>query len=91
MGQSAQAKRYAAVQNALEHDASGYARLWDDPGEAAHGSVLPLATVRSAAYGWCRDYEERISASTRQYHLVGVACRSGPGWLVLDLRSLTGA
>jgi surface antigen len=82
---AAQARRYEIVEDTLEHNASGQPALWDAPG--LRGSVIPLATVPSSTYGWCRDYEERIATSVRNYRLVGLACRDSKGqWLVLDMR-----
>lgn len=90
LSESAQKVRYATVQQSLEQQESGLPLAWNSPDGLSHGVVTPLGTTRSALYGWCRDYEERIETGGHVYPLVGVACReSGPDWLVLDVRPVT--
>jgi surface antigen len=86
LDQNAQLERFAAVQYALENDQGGQPTLWQGSGDV-RGSIAPLETVRSSAYGWCRDYEELITSGPKRYRLVGIACRKpSQGWLVLDVR-----
>jgi surface antigen len=89
LGDSAQARRFAAWQQALEHNTGGETTSWSDSGEV-RGSIAPIDTVRSGTDGWCRDYEEVIAEGAKQYRVVGIACRKqGPRWLVLDVRAFT--
>jgi surface antigen len=86
LSETAQAKRFAALQYALEHNVSERATVWE-VSPAVHGSVAPLETVFSSTDGWCRDYEEVIADGRKRYRLVGIACRNpGSRWLVLDVR-----
>lgn len=90
LSHEAQDQRYAATQDALEHDVSGRAKTWSTHDEDAEGSIAPLATVRSNEYGWCRDYQEEVATGARKYQLVGIACRPEDGrWLVLDMSPFT--
>lgn len=82
---AAQVHRYEAMQEALDHNASGDPRLWIGPGRAK-GRITPLETVSSKLYGWCRSYEEEIADAVQQQSVIGIACRTREGWLVLDLR-----
>ena len=84
---TAQARRYRAMQAALEHSPNGQAARWVE-NERVYGRVVPIETMRTALYGWCRDYEELISMSAENHRLVGIACRTSDGqWLVVDIRS----
>jgi hypothetical protein len=84
---AAQARRYAAMQNAFENNASGQIAYWDENSHV-RGRVVPIATLRTSLYGWCREYEERIATYTDNHRLVGIACRTENGqWLVVDIRS----
>jgi surface antigen len=82
----AQAQRYNAFQQALERNLSGEEVRWSAP-ESAYGSVVPIETVATSLYGWCRDYQERIATGNRRHCIVGIACRTQEGtWLVVDTR-----
>lgn len=84
---AAQARRYRAMQQALEHNVSGQVTRWAET-QRVGGGVVPIETVRTSLYGWCRDYEERIATSVGNHHLVGIACRTSDAqWLVVDIRS----
>ena len=84
---TAQARRYKAMQEALEHNPSGQITRWAET-QRVNGRVVPIETIRNTLYGWCRDYEERISTSAGYHHLVGIACRTSDArWLVVDIRS----
>ena len=84
---TAQSRRYNAMQQALEKNESGRVLTWED-GNRARGRVVPIATIDTTLYGWCREYEERIGTSAANHRLVGVACRMKNGqWLVVDIRS----
>jgi surface antigen len=84
---TAQSRRYNAMQQALEKNESGRVLTWED-GNRARGRVVPIATIDTALYGWCREYEERIGTSAANHRLVGIACRMKNGqWLVVDIRS----
>ena len=87
LSEAAQARRFAAWQQALEKNAGGESTTWSDRG-GARGSIAPIDTVHSQTEGWCRDYEELIASGEARYRVVGIACRKpGPRWLVLDVRS----
>jgi surface antigen len=84
---AAQARRYTAMQNALESSQSGHITYWDE-NSRVRGRVVPIATIRTALYGWCREYEERIATYAGNHRLVGIACRTEDGqWLIVDIRS----
>jgi surface antigen len=84
---AAQARRYNAMEQAFENNVSGRAAFWSENGRV-QGTVMPFATLRTTLYGWCREYEERITTSFAKYHLVGIACRTSNGqWLVVDIHS----
>ena len=84
---TAQSRRYNAMQQALEKNASGQISIWED-GKRARGRVVPIATIRTTLYGWCREYEEQIRTSATNHRLVGIACRTTNGqWLVVDIHS----
>ena len=84
---TAQSRRYTAMQQALEKSESGQVSTWAI-GSRAQGRVVPMATIRTALYGWCREYEEQIRTSVANHRLVGIACRMADGqWLVVDIRS----
>ena len=83
----AQSRRYSAMQQALENNVSGQMSFWAQ-GSRVRGRVVPIATIRTSLYGWCREYEERIGTSTANHRLVGIACRTTNGrWLVVDIHS----
>jgi surface antigen len=83
----AQARRSAAMQTAFETYPSGKIALWSE-NDRVRGRVVPLATLRTSLYGWCREYEERIANERNDYRLVGIACRTETGqWLIVDIRS----
>ena len=78
--------RIARIQQALENDLSGNSRSWNDPATGDDGEVLPLRTVRSRQYGWCRDFSEHIRAAGRSYNLQGTGCRNAAGiWDIVEL------
>ena len=75
------------MMQAFEHNTSGRAALWVE-NDGVRGSVIPLETLHTSLYGWCREYEERIATSATGHHLVGIACRAGNGqWLIVDVHS----
>jgi surface antigen len=83
----AQTRRYTAMQNAFENNESGQITYWDE-NSRVRGRVVPIATLRTSLYGWCREYEERIASYSANHRLVGIACRTENGqWLVVDIRS----
>lgn len=83
----AQARRFSAMQAAFENNQSGQPSYWDE-NSRVRGRVVPVATIRTSLYGWCREYEERIATNADDHRLVGIACRSEDGqWLVVDIRS----
>ena len=84
---AAQGRRYSAMMQAFEKNLSGQAALWIE-NDRVRGSVIPLGTVHTSLYGWCREYEERIATPASRHHLVGIACRTDNGqWLIVDIRS----
>jgi surface antigen len=84
---AAQARRYSAMMQALESNTSGQPVLWVES-DRVRGSVIPLETLHTSKYGWCREYEERVATSSEGHHLVGIACRASNGqWLIVDIRS----
>lgn len=86
-GAVAQQTRYTVLQQTLEHNEQGQGTRWGLG--TIRGSTVPLGTFSSAAFGWCRDYEERIAvpAEEKNYRMVGIACRDPSGsWLVVDIR-----
>src|SRR5690348_13083902 len=88
---SAQAQRYDAMQSALEHNLSGQPVVWAE-NERVRGRIVPIETMQTRLYGWCRDYEERITSAVGQHRLVGIACRTQAGrWLVVRLHPYTEA
>jgi surface antigen len=58
------------MQQALEKNESGRVLTWED-GNRARGRVVPIATIDTALYGWCREYEERIGT---------ICCEPPPCW-----------
>ena len=58
--ESALRLRVGGIQQALEREVSGEGASWHDPATGDAGDVLPVRTVRSSQYGWCRDFAERI-------------------------------
>jgi surface antigen len=83
----AQSRRYSAMVQAFERNVSGQAVLWIE-NDRVRGSVIPLETLQTSLYGWCREYEERIATSAAGHHLVGIACRADNGqWLIVDIHS----
>ena len=84
---TAQGRRYAALTQAFEKNVSGRATVWAE-NDHVRGSVIPLETLHTSLYGWCRLYEERIAASGAGHRLVGIACRTNTGeWLIVDIHS----
>lgn len=84
---TAQGRRYSAMMQAFEKNLSGQAALWIE-NDRVRGSVIPLETIHTSLYGWCREYEERIATPAARHHLVGIACRADNGqWLIVDIRS----
>ena len=84
---TAQTRRYNTMEWAFENNVSGQAAFWTES-NGVRGTVIPLATLRTTLYGWCREYEERITTSFANHHLVGIACRTSNGqWLVVDIHS----
>jgi 17 kDa outer membrane surface antigen len=78
--------RVARIQQALEHTMSGDAVSWHDPRTGDDGDVLPVKTVKSSQYGWCRDFAEHIRAAGRAYNLEGTGCRNPSGiWDIVEL------
>jgi hypothetical protein len=78
--------RVARIQQVLERDLSGDGMSWNDPATGDDGDVLPVRTVRSRQYGWCRDFAEHIRAAGRLYNLQGTGCRSPSGiWDIVEL------
>ena len=75
---TAQERRYSAMMQAFEKNLSGQAVLWME-NDRVRGSVIPLETLHTSLYGWCREFEERIATSAANHHLVGIACRADNG------------
>jgi surface antigen len=89
LNETAQNKRFAAFQAALEYGRGDQPVPWQASAEQ-RGSVTPIDTVRSRTDGWCRSYEELIAADSKRYRVVGIACRKAwQHWLVLDVRPFT--
>lgn len=68
----------AALQQALEDNASGTTVEWHNPTTGGGGDVTPVRTFRSADNEWCREYAYSASgkhAETRH----AVACRERSG------------
>jgi hypothetical protein len=90
MPASAVRLRVGGIQQALEHASSGAAASWHDPATGDAGDVLPIRTVRSSQYGWCRDFTEHIRATGRAYELRGTGCRNPAGvWDIVALTPVT--
>src|SRR5690349_8439150 len=86
---TAQDRRFAAFQAALEYGQSDQPVQWQASAEQ-RSSVTAIDTVRSRTDGWCRSYGELIAADSKRYRVVGIACRKGwQRWLVLDVRPFT--
>jgi surface antigen len=83
---ASQSRRYAVMQQALEKNESGQVSTWTN-GDRVRGRVVPIATIRTSLYGWCREYEEQIGTPGANHRLVGIACRTDGQWLVVDIRS----
>src|SRR5215469_2248130 len=84
---TAQERRYSALMQAFEKNLSGQAVLWME-NDRVRGSIIPLATIHTSLYGWCREFEERIATSASNHRLVGIACREDKGqWLIVDIYS----
>jgi hypothetical protein len=78
--------RIAGMQQALERKLSGEATPWHDPATGDAGEVLPVRTLRSTQYGWCRDFAESIRSAGRVYALQGTGCRNPSGvWDIVAL------
>jgi hypothetical protein len=78
--------RVVRIQQTLEHELSGDATFWRDPATGSGGEVLPVRTVRSSQYGWCRDFAERIQSAGRVYNMHGRGCRDLSGiWNIVAL------
>ncbi len=75
LADSALRQRSYALQRALETQLSGSQAKWADANTSATGVVTLVGTKRSAQYGWCRDFTERIQSSGRAYSLHGTGCR----------------
>ncbi len=88
LSDSALHERVLGIQHALEQKVSGAALAWGDPRSGATGRVEPVATLRSPAKGWCRQFRERVTVTEREYDLVGTACRDPAGvWQVQEITS----
>jgi surface antigen len=75
------------MQNAFEKNQSGEISFWYES-DRVRGRVVPIATIRTSLYGWCREYEERIATGRANHRLVGIACRTETGqWLIVDIQS----
>ena len=86
LSETAQSRRFAAFQNALEYVQGDHPVRWQVSADL-RGSIVPIDTVRSKEDGWCRSFEELIATGPKRYRLVGIACReSARRWLVLDVR-----
>jgi hypothetical protein len=78
--------RVDRIQQTLEHELSGDGEAWHDPATGDEGDVLPVRTVQSSQYGWCRDFAEHIRATGRAYSLLGTGCRNPSGiWSIVAL------
>ena len=75
LADSALRQRSYALQRALETQLSGSQAKWSDADTGTAGVVTLVDTKRSAQYGWCRDFAERILSSGRAYSLHGTGCR----------------
>jgi surface antigen len=75
------------MMHAFENNTSGQAVLWIE-NDGVRGSVIPLGSLHTSLYGWCREYEERIATPAAAHHLVGIACRADNArWLIVDIHS----
>ena len=84
---TAQDRRYSAMVQAFEKNVSGETVFWTET-DHIRGSVIPLETLHTSLYGWCREYEERIATAAGGHLLVGIACRADNGqWLIVDIHS----
>jgi surface antigen len=89
LSETAQSRRYAAFQDALEYVPGDRPVRWQVSPDL-RGSVVPIDTIRSKQDGWCRSFEELIATGPKRYRLVGIACREATRrWLVLDVRPFT--
>jgi hypothetical protein len=88
--ESAVRLRVGGIQQALEREVTGGGTSWHDPATGDAGDVLPVRTVRSSQYGWCRDFAERIRAAGRAYEMRGTGCRNPRGiWDIVALTPVT--
>ena len=78
--------RVSDIQQALERTETGQSSAWQDVSTGDAGDVQSLKTVRSATYGWCRDFAEHIRTAGRMYSLQGTGCRNAAGtWDIVAL------
>ena len=84
--------RVNGIQQALERELSGRPAVWRDGWTGNAGEVMPVRTVRSAHYGWCRDFAEQIRTPGRLYNLQGTGCRNASGiWDIISLEPSKGS
>jgi len=75
----------AAIEQALEHKASGQTVEWRNPDSGAYGQVVPVRTYRSKSNHWCREYLASKVANDIEQKTRAIACRAGNGdWVKVE-------
>lgn len=74
-----------AQQAALETRPAGHSTTWVNPDSGNAGSITPTRTYRSAAGGYCREYQHTVIIGGREERGYGRACRRPDGsWRIAD-------
>ena len=70
----------AALDRALESNASGTAASWRNRASGNHGQVTPLRSFRRGDGVYCRDYRETVVVGGDSEAWTDTACREGAAY-----------
>lgn len=74
-----------AIEQALEHTASGQTVEWRNPDSGAYGQVVPVRTYRSKSNHWCREYLASKVIDDMEQKTRAIACRAADGnWVKVE-------
>ena len=78
------ARRDYALQQALEHNESGYSNDWYNPDSGNSGTINPQPAYQEDNGQYCREYTQTVNIAGEDQQMYGRACRQPDGsWKVL--------
>lgn len=73
------ARAVAAIQNTLEHRASGETGRWRNDGAGTSGEITPLRTFKTTQGFFCRTFNETVRSAQGERTTERLSCRDKNG------------